>query len=153
GFVTDGAVGADHRAERRSSVHRHQAGDIANPADVGIAVFLAETQALGKVRADLVSVKQRAISAKLGQALDEGMSDGALSRARKSGEPDGHSLAEPGRIGLAQDFGHGWPAEPLGELESACQVLVANFSAGDIRSLGARGNFIDWAIAVFLGKK
>ena len=60
-----------------------QAGDVADAADVGVAVFLAEAQALGQVGADLVAVQERAVAAELGQALDQGVGDGALARARR----------------------------------------------------------------------
>ena len=120
-------------------MERDQAGNIADAANVRIAVFLAESQPLGKMRADLVAVQERAVAAELGQAFDQGMGDGALARARKPGEPDGQSLAEPGRVGLVEDLGHGRPAEPLGKLEAAGQVLLANLGSGDVGRLGTPG--------------
>ena len=61
-----------------------QAGDVADAADVGVAVFLAEAQALGQVGADLVAVQERDVPAELGQPLDQGVGDGALARAREA---------------------------------------------------------------------
>ena len=58
-----------------------QAGDVADAADVGVAVFLAEAQTLGEVGTDLVAVEQRAVPAELGEPLDQGVGDRALARA------------------------------------------------------------------------
>ena len=57
GLVADRPVRADDRAERGAAVLGDQAGDVADAPDVRVAVFLAEAQALGEVRADLVAVQ------------------------------------------------------------------------------------------------
>ena len=50
-----------------------QAGDVADAVDVGVAVFLAEAEALRQVGADLVAVEHRDVAAELGQPLDQGV--------------------------------------------------------------------------------
>ena len=76
----------------------HQAGDVADAVDVRVAVLRAEAQALREVGPDLVAVEDRDVAAVLGQPLDEGVRDRALSRARQAGEPDRQALAEPGGL-------------------------------------------------------
>ena len=137
GLVADRAIRADDRAKRGPAVLGDQAGDITDAPDVGVAVFLAEAEALGQVSADLVAVQERAIAAELGEPLDGRVRDGALARTRKAGEPEGHPLAELGRVGLVQDLGDRRPAEPLGELQALGEVLVADLGAGDVGRLDA----------------
>ena len=129
-----------------------QAGDVADASDVGVAVFLAEAEALGQVRANLVAVQERAVAAELGESLDGRVGDGALARAREPGEPERDALAEPRRIRLVQDLGDGRPAEPLGELQALGEVLVADIGAGDVGRLDAGGHLVDGRVAVLVGK-
>ena len=75
-----------------------QSGDVADAPDIGVSVFLAESQPFGQVRPNLVAVQERAVAAELGQALDQGMGDGTLTRPGQPGEPDRQPLAEPGGL-------------------------------------------------------
>ena len=56
-LVADLAVGRDRGRDRDDAVAREQIADVADAADVGVAVFLGKAQALGEVGADFVAVE------------------------------------------------------------------------------------------------
>ena len=76
------------------------AADVADPADVGVAVGLGEPEALGQVAADHVAVEQgqRAVG-RLQQGVGDALGDRRLARAGQPGEEAGprHDARRPGR--------------------------------------------------------
>ncbi len=101
--VAGGAVGADGRADHRAAVAHDLRRHVADAADVDVAVFLAEAQTLGQVRAHHVAVQHRHLAAMLQQQLGQHLGGGRLARAAQAGEPDADALLVAGRVGLGQD--------------------------------------------------
>ncbi len=152
GFVASFAIGADHRAEDRAAVLGDQASDVAHATDVRISIFLAEAEPLRQVGPDLVAVEHRGVATVLGQAFGQGVSDGALARSGKAGEPDRQPLVELRRVGLAKDLGNLRAAEPLGQGHALGEIVVADLGTGDVGGLDPFGDLVDGAVPVLVGQ-
>ena len=85
--------GADHRAVMTDDLR----GDEADAADIGVAVLLAEPEALGQVRADDVAVQQGDGPPPLQQHDHQGFRDRGLAGPAEPGEPEAETLFRAGR--------------------------------------------------------
>ena len=70
----------------------HQRGHFAHPADILLAVFVAEAQVLVEAVADIVAVQQIGVVALMGENLLQGAGEGGFSRSAQAGEPDHQGL-------------------------------------------------------------
>src|SRR5436190_6435538 len=86
-LVADRAVGRDRGRDHRHAVPREQLRDVADAADVGVAVFAREPEALGEVLAHLVAVEDFDGDAATTQLCAHGGRERGLARAGQPGEP------------------------------------------------------------------
>src|SRR5205809_565755 len=86
-LVADRAVGRDRGRDHRHAVPREQLRDVADAADVGVAVFAREPEALGEVLAHFVAVEDFDGDAATTQLRAHGGGERGLARARQPGEP------------------------------------------------------------------
>src|SRR5215208_7560716 len=98
-LVADVAVGRDRSGDNRDAVAREQVGDEGDAADVGVAVLLRETEALGQVLADDVAVEYLELGSAAAELLHQLGRDRGLPRAGEAGEPETESL-----LGCHQSF-------------------------------------------------
>ena len=96
-LVADGAIRADGGGHRAGAAPGEQLGDVADAADVRVAIFLREAEALGEVRANLVPVEHLDGDAPRTNLGREHGSEGALARATETGEPD-HETVRHGAL-------------------------------------------------------
>src|SRR5437867_10207412 len=87
-LVADRAVGRDRGCDHRHAVPREQLRDVTDAADVGVAVFAREPQALGEVLAHLVAVEDFDRDAATTQLCAHRGRERGLARAGQSGEPE-----------------------------------------------------------------
>src|SRR4051794_10835782 len=91
-LVADLAIGRDRGRDHRDAVARQQVGDERDPADVGVAVLLRETETLREVLADDVAVENLELRPSGAQLLHEQVRDRGLPRAREPGEPQAKAI-------------------------------------------------------------
>src|ERR1700730_5241909 len=82
------AVRGDRRTDHRDSIALEQVSHEADAADVRVAVFLREAEALRKIRANDVAVQRFEGMARRPNALLEYSRDRGFAGAREPGEPD-----------------------------------------------------------------
>src|SRR5262249_35167304 len=73
-------------------VAREELRDVADAADVGVAVLLAEAEALAERRAELVAVEQLDAHAALEQIVLDALGERRLAGAGEPGEPEGEAF-------------------------------------------------------------
>ena len=86
------AVGADEAGQRDDAGVGEQLGDLADAADVFLAVGGGEAEVLVQPVADVVAVEHVGQPAALHQGVFQREGDGALARAGQAGEPEGGPL-------------------------------------------------------------
>src|SRR5712671_1154213 len=86
------AVGRDRRGDGNATASRNEPGDIADAADVGVAIFFGESQSLGQVGPDIITVEQLDMAAAPRKLLFQGVRDRRLSRTGQACEPDDETL-------------------------------------------------------------
>src|SRR5262249_44562979 len=82
----------DGRGDRDDAVAREELRDVADAADVGVAVLLAEAEALAERRAELVAVEQLDAHAALEQIVLDALGERRLAGAGEPGEPEGEAF-------------------------------------------------------------
>src|SRR5690349_4868934 len=94
-----------HRPVRRNGGHYgdcaiagEQFADEADAADVSVAIFLAEAQALAEVLAHHVAIQHLNFRTGVTQAFFDDRGDGALARAGEPGEPQRKALMRQERF-------------------------------------------------------
>ena len=98
--------------------------DVADAADVDVAVLLREAELAREVLADEVAVEDRDRPAAQLQQLDQQcVRDGRLARARESREEDREALPVARRMAAPELGGHVSEREPLGDVASVGQAL------------------------------
>jgi hypothetical protein len=107
-------------------------GHKADAQDVGVAVLLAEAEALGEVRADHVAIEDGDLASAFEQERGQHLGGGALAGAAQAGEPDAEALLVARGIHLAQDLGGFGAGEPLGQEFALGEVLITHLGAGDV---------------------
>ena len=145
--LEEGAVGLDHLAHRGpgrlvgrdrgadgdAAVLGDLRGDVADAADVDVAVLLGEAELGGEVLAHHVAVEQRhRAAAHLHQLGHQRVGDRRLARAGEAGEEDGEALVRRAAASTAaQLLDDGREGEPVGDLEPFLQA-AAQLGAGDV---------------------
>jgi hypothetical protein len=130
-LVAGDPVGAHRRAQRDSAVSHDLGGHEADAPDVGVAVFLAEAQALRQVRAHHVAVEHGDVAPALQEKGGEDLRGGGLAGAAQPGEPDAHPLPVPRRVGVHEDLGDLGAGEPVRKLDARVEEFLADLRAGD----------------------
>src|SRR2546429_4724024 len=90
-FVAHRAVGRDRRADHHHAVAGEQLRDVADAADVGVAVLAGEAEALGEILAYLVAVERLDPDAGAAQLVRHGARERGLAGPRQTGEPERES--------------------------------------------------------------
>src|SRR2546430_10595365 len=116
-FVAHRAVGRDRRADHHHAVAGEQVRDVADAADVGVAVLAREAEALGEGLAYLVAVDRLDPYAGAAQLVRHGAREPGPARPRQTGEPE----RESARLREA------WRGRQLGL--SHCSALSSPLSA------------------------
>ena len=132
-----GGVRRDRRADGDAAVLGDLGGDIADAADVQIAVLFAKAQFRRQVLADNVPIQQRdGTAAHLHQLHHQSIGDCRFPRAGETGEEDGKALLVARRLGAAQLFNHLGEGEPFGDfqpfLQTATQLGARDVEDGDV---------------------
>jgi len=91
--------GVLHPAPRGTADHHHvvareQLRDVADAADVGVAVLAREAEALGEVLAHLVAVERLDRDAVARELAAQGRGKRGLARPRQTREPEGEASCE-----------------------------------------------------------
>ena len=86
------AIGADEAGHGDDAAVGEQLGDLADAADVLLAVGGGEAEVLVQPVADVVAVEDVGQPAALHQGVFQREGDGALARAAQAGEPEGGAL-------------------------------------------------------------
>ena len=144
--ITGGLAGVLIRSNRSSNDSSTSPGKLSgnerDALDVGVTVLAAKAELGRKLVADSVTEQQRdGASTLLVQGDLQSTSDGILAGVHVSGKEDGETLVGTRGVGLAKDLHNFRIREPLGDVSTGTQTL-AELSAGDIQSLGARRNFV-----------
>src|SRR5690606_25650318 len=87
-FVANGLVRGDRGGHGDHAVARQQAANEADATNVGVAVFLAEAESLGEVRANDVAVENLNLGTAVFELLLKNVGDGGLARTGQTGEPE-----------------------------------------------------------------
>src|SRR5258708_26793302 len=90
-FVPHLAIRRDRRGDGDAAAAGDQSRHIADAPDVGVAVFLRESQTLREVGADLVAVEQLDVPPARLELGFQRIGDGRLARTRQSCEPNDES--------------------------------------------------------------
>src|SRR5438477_2262353 len=90
-FVAHRAVGRDRRADHHHAVAGEQVRDVADAADVGVAVLAREAEALGEVLAYLVAVQGLDPDAGAAQLVRHGARERGLAGPGQTSEPEGEA--------------------------------------------------------------
>src|SRR5579883_728133 len=91
-LVTEGAVGRNGSSHGDYAIARQQLADEPNPPDVRVAILLAEAETFREMSANHIAIQQLDLRAMRAQPFDHQSGYGALTRARKAGEPERESL-------------------------------------------------------------
>src|SRR2546427_8703028 len=86
-LVSDRAIRGDRGRDHRYAVARKQLGDIADAADVGVAILARKPQALGEILTHLVSVEHFDGDPATAEPLAHRGGERGLARAGQTGEP------------------------------------------------------------------
>ena len=108
GTVTVLLVGRDERGDGDGVGVGEQLGDLANTANVLVAISLAEAQVLVQAEADVVTVQAVGVDTTVtDQLVLQFHSDGRLARGGEAGQPDGETLllAQLGALGTGEAAG------------------------------------------------
>src|SRR5262249_3424689 len=88
-LVTDGAVGGDRSRHYDNAIAREQFSDEPDASNVGVPVFLAESQALRQVSAHDVAVEQLDIVTAVPNLVHQELGHRTLAGTGQAGEPNG----------------------------------------------------------------
>ena len=149
-FVARLAEGADGSADHGAVMAGDLTSDEADAQDVGVAVFLAETEAFGEVGTDDIAVQDSRLATMLEQHGDQRLRYGGLARTAQACKPDAHALLVTWRVDFCQDLGGLFAGEPLGERFALGKIIIAHLCAGDRGDLGTRRDFAYFLIALFI---
>ena len=145
-----GVVGRDRGADGDAAVLRDLGGDVADAADVDVAVFLREAELGGQMFPDEVAVEHRDRAAADFEELGhEHIGDGGFAAAGKSAEEDGEALLVARREAPAQldrDFGIGEPARDVAAFVEA----GAELGAGEVEDAGVFRHFVSREIFILV---
>lgn len=121
-------------------------GDVANTADVLIAVFVGEPELGAELLSDVIAVqKSDGAATVLEEGGVEGVGDRRLSGAGEAGEEDGESLGLAWGVALAEDLDDLGEGEPCGDLD-ALEETATELRAGDTEAAHALGDLVDLAV-------
>lgn len=101
GQITVGAVRRDEGGDCDGGGVGEQLGDLADAADVLVAVLLGEAQVLVEAEADVVAVEAVGDQAEVQQVLLERGGDGGLARRREARQPDREAALAARLVALA----------------------------------------------------
>src|SRR5204862_676434 len=87
-FVPHLAVGRNGGGDDDDAVSRQQAGNVADAADVGVAILLRKAEPLAQIGADLVAVEDLDAAAARRQLVADRPRQRRLPRTRQAGEPE-----------------------------------------------------------------
>ena len=91
-FVSHCAIGRNRRRDGDYAVTGKKAAHETDPANVDVAIFLAEAEALRQVFAYRIAIQYFDFRAGIAQTLFEDAGNGALTRAGKAREPKRETL-------------------------------------------------------------
>ena len=132
-----GGIGRDGRTDGDAAVLGDFRRDIADAADVQIAVLFGETQFRRQVLTNDITIQQRhGTAAHFHQLHHQSIGDGGFSRTGEAGEEDGKALFGARRFGAAQFLHHFGEGEPFRDIQTFGQT-TAQFGARDIEDLRA----------------
>lgn len=114
GEVPVGAVGGDEGGDCDGGGVGEELCDLADAADVLVAVALGEAEVLVEAEADVVAVEAVGGEAEVQEVLLESGGDGGLSRGGEAGEPDCEAALGAELVALAAGEG-GVPGDVAGE--------------------------------------
>src|SRR5882762_7853599 len=86
------AVWRDRSGDGNAPVSRHEPRDVADAADVGVAILLGEPQSIGQVGADVITVEHLDVATPPRNLLFQRVRDRRLSRTGQACEPDDETL-------------------------------------------------------------
>src|SRR5713101_227394 len=143
-------IRSDRSADRDAAVLRDLGSNIANAADVDVAMLLGESEFARQVLAHQIAVEQSdRTSAHLEEFGDQSVGDGRFARSRKPGKENGDALFVPRRIAAAQFLHHFGIGEPRRDVAAFIEAL-AQFRPGDVEYLGALRYFVGRNVTVFV---
>lgn len=114
GEVAVRPVGGDEGGDGNGGRVSEELGDLADAADVLVAVLFAEAEVLVEAEADVVAVEAVRGEAKVDEVLFEGCGDGGLARGREARQPDGEATLAARLVALAAREGR-VPGDVAGE--------------------------------------
>ena len=127
--------------------------DVADAADVDVAVFLREAELAREVLADQVAVEDRDWpAAELEQLREQDVGDRAFAGAAEAGEEDREALAGAGRMAAAEFLHHAGVGEPVGDIGAEGEA-IAELGAADVQRLLVFGHFVDGIVLVFVRRR
>src|SRR5690606_13880652 len=128
-----GGIRGDGRADRDAAVLGDLRGDIADAADVQVAVLLGKAKLGAEILAHDVAVQQRyRTPAHLHQLDHQRVCDGGFARSGKAGEEHSKALLAARRTGTAQFLDLLGKGKPIGNFQSFLQP-AAQFGARDVQ--------------------
>ena len=130
-IVARGDVGADRRADDDAAVPRDLGGDETDAADIDVAVFLAEAQALREMGTHHITVEDRHLATVFQQQHGQDIADRRFARAAQAREPEADTLMMTCRVAFAEDARDFGAGEPVGQQTPFIEKLFAHLRAGD----------------------
>jgi len=143
-------VGRDRGADGDAAVLGNLGGDVADAADVDVAVLLGKAELAREMLPDEVAVEHGdGAAADFEELGHEDVGDGGFPAARKAAEEDRQSLFRAGREAAAQfdrDFGKREPRRNVAPFIEA----RTKFSAGEVENAGVFRDFVSREVFVLV---
>src|SRR5580765_3933827 len=147
---TGGLIRSNRSAHRNPAVLRDLGRNVADAADVDVAVLFRESKFGRQVLADQVAVqKGNRTSAGFEELCNQRVRDGRFSRSRKASEENRYALLMPRRIAAPQflhNFGIGKPAWNI----AAFIQTIAQLRPRNVQYLCALRHFIRGNVAILV---
>src|SRR5581483_4979605 len=149
-LLADRVIRRNGRADRDTAIFADFRSDVADVADINVAVLLGEAQFGGKMLANQVTVEQgHRPSSQLEKLGAKRVRNRGLARSRKPREENGHALLVPRWIATPQLLDDLRIGEPGGNIAALIQT-PAKFRAGNVQHARPVLYFVVWDVAVLV---
>ena len=143
-------VRRDRGADGDAAVLGDLGGDVADAADVDVAVLLREAELAGEVLADQVAVEDRdRAAAEFEELRQEHVGDRGFAGAGEAGEEDREALLVAGGMAAAEFLHDVGVREPVGDVGAVVEA-IAELGAGDVENAGVFRHFVDRVVLVLV---
>ena len=143
-------IGCDWGADGDAAVFRNLGGDVADAADINVAVFLGEAELGGEMLPDEVAVEHRdRAAADFEKFGHEHIGDGGFAAPGKSTEENGEALLVAGRETATQFHRHFREGEPARNVTAFVEA-VAQLGPGEVEDAGVFRHFVRRKIFILI---